>query len=106
MDSISTAEATYYCGQCGARFAGPGTCENGHPAAEVLPLEPAAAAEQGQDKPAETATPPQLAAVTEPEPAAAAPAALLNVDTEAAGQIIAGLRDGLDHLQAVIDGAA
>jgi len=98
-------EATYYCPQCGARFAGPGLCENGHPAAEVQPLEPAAAAEQGQDaaiaEPATVITPPVLAAaplVLAPEAAAAG---TMVVDTATAAQIIAGIRDGLGHLESL-----
>lgn len=104
--------ATYYCPQCGARFAGPGTCENGHPAAEVQPLDATAAAEIGQDpavsedaaaKVAEVTTPTLTAAppLTEPPvPAAAVP------EQTVAEQILAGIRDGLDHLEALVGGKA
>lgn len=47
--SDTPAEPTYYCPECGARYHGPGKCENGHPPADVVALDAAAAAEQGQD---------------------------------------------------------
>lgn len=37
----------YFCAQCGARYAGPGLCENGHPAAEVTQIVPEPATEAG-----------------------------------------------------------
>lgn len=49
-------EPSYYCPECGARYHGPGKCENGHPPADVVALDATAAAEQGQDEPAEPAT--------------------------------------------------
>lgn len=39
----------WYCDQCGARYAGPGICENQHAPTELVELEPDAAAETGQD---------------------------------------------------------
>jgi hypothetical protein len=109
-------EATYYCTQCGARFAGPGLCENGHPASEVQPLEPAPAAEAGQDQakpdpagggsntgdlgsggsggaaPALAPAPP-AEPVEQPQPA---------VDANAVALVISSIRDELAHLETLL----
>lgn len=68
--SDESTEATYYCNQCGARYAGPGLCESGHPPAEVVKLDTSAAAETGDDTPdeatAESSTPAAAESTTPP----------------------------------------
>ena len=78
--SEGSAEATYYCDQCGARYAGPGLCENGHAPHEVTSLSAAAAAETGQDpaesdaaEQAETVEEDSTAVPSQPAPPVAAP---------------------------------
>jgi hypothetical protein len=57
-DAVDAAPAVepWYCDQCGARYAGPGICENQHAPTELVELAPDAAAETGQD-PAPVAEP-------------------------------------------------
>ena len=60
--SSTPAEATHYCDQCGAKYSGPGLCEQGHPPNQVTPLavadaaheEALAAAEAEANRPAVT----------------------------------------------------
>jgi hypothetical protein len=63
-DTAAATVEPWYCDQCGARYAGPGICENQHAPTELVELAPDAAAETGQDP----------APVAEPEPAAGTPA--------------------------------
>lgn len=92
--SADTAEqaAKFYCPQCGARYSGPGVCVNGHGEAEVLPLDTEAAAQDGT----ELATAPPAAEPT----AATIPAP--STDAADVAAVIAGLRDGLDHLEQLV----
>jgi hypothetical protein len=59
----------YTCDQCGTRYGGPGTCVNGHPATDVVPLREALAAGIAAQPPA-----PEPEPEPEPEPDAAPPA--------------------------------
>lgn len=59
------AEATYYCDQCGAKYAGPGLCEQGHPPNQVTPLTAAPAADTADVETAETTADDETAETTD-----------------------------------------
>lgn len=90
------SDAAYYCPQCGARYSGPGLCANGHPDAEVAPLNADAAAQDGTSDPA-----PQVPAPPATEPAPAPPAGVSADVAAEAASVIAGVRDGLAHLESL-----
>jgi len=83
MSETHPTSTVYYCDQCGTRYAGPGLCENGHPAAEVVKVgaaDTAAADQAAADAAAATAT----ATLADPNATKNEQAAAVATATEAA----------------------
>lgn len=110
--STTPADATHACPECGTRYAGPGLCEQGHPPAEVVALEPEApAGDEAGDGSEETTETSEEPTVLAPPVAVAgelgeevAPAAEDPVAAPSALEAAQKLRSDLDDLITLLGG--